>query len=109
VQAFCSFKVALDLLVVVQGVHLLEEHVEVLGYFFLRLCANMGCDLRRHFTRVHLEGLHDFLEVATVPIDEAFFKQKVFFDLVLLREIHEVNACEVATVLAVNLLLYQHL
>jgi len=74
VHAFSPLEVALDLLIIIKRVHLLEENVQVTFNFLDRLRPYMLRYLRGHLAGVHLKRLDDLLEVAAVPAEEAFLE-----------------------------------
>jgi len=107
VHAFRPFQISLYLLVVGERIHLLEEHIQVAFNLLGCLCPHVLSNLSGHLTWVHFECLDNLLEVATVPVEEALLEQKVLLDQVFFRKVDVCHACEVATVLVVNLLLYE--
>ena len=70
VNCLSAVELTLDVIIVVQGVKLLEEYFQVLFNLFGILGANVPCYVLALLTRVHLERLAYLLVITTVPVEE---------------------------------------
>lgn len=66
------------------------------------LCAYMSYNTCNIFFRIQLQWLNEFLEVASVPVNEATLHQSIFFNLLFFCKFNMLDPLEVPTVLCVN-------